>query len=265
MVDSAGARLERVNVHQDAGSSAQLLQAGPFGTASRLRPRALSLSIVIPTLDEAGHLADTLVRARSEGVEQIIVVDGGSSDATCAVARAHADLVLATCRGRAVQMNTGAARATGDILLFLHADTLLPRGFAAAVRAACTSPDVVGGRFDVALEPSSPLLRLTARLINLRSRWSRLATGDQAIFVLRDVFVRLGGYAAIPLMEDLDLTRRMKRAGRIACLRDRVITSSRRWRRDGVIRTILLMWSLRFLYFAGVPAHRLARFYGNTR
>ena len=231
----------------------------------RQAPAHLRLSIIVPTLNEAVHLADALAHARTDGVDEIIVVDGGSTDATCAVARAHADLVIAAPRGRSAQMNAGAARATGDILLFLHADTLLPSGFAAAVQTACDAPGVVGGRFDVELEPSSPLLRLTGRLINGRSRLSRIATGDQAIFIRRDLFVRLGGYAPIPLMEDLDLSRRMKRAGRIACLRQRVITSSRRWRRNGVLRTILLMWTLRFLYFVGVPAERLARFYANSR
>ncbi|MCK6557016.1 TIGR04283 family arsenosugar biosynthesis glycosyltransferase [Candidatus Binatia bacterium] len=230
-----------------------------------LRPPVPTLSIVVPTLDEGTRLADTLARARAHGVAEIIVVDGGSTDATCAVARAHADIVLAAPRGRAFQMNAGAGRASGDVLLFLHADTLLPPGFVGAVRTALAADDVVGGRFDVDLEPSSPLLRLTSALINLRSRLSRIATGDQAIFVRREVFVRLGGYASIPLMEDLDLSRRMKRAGGIACLRERVTTSSRRWRHDGVVRTILLMWTLRFLYFAGVPAERLRRFYANTR
>jgi rSAM/selenodomain-associated transferase 2 len=162
-------------------------------------------------------------------------------------------------------MNAGAARASGEILLFLHADTLVPHGFARAALAACAQPDVIGGRFNVHLEPSSPLLRLTGELINLRSRLSRIATGDQAIFVRRDVFERLGGYADIPLMEDVDLSRRMKRAGRLACLRQRVTTSARRWQQHGVVRTILLMWTLRALYFFGVSPRRLQRVYANTR
>ena len=243
----------------------QKLDSAGSSRVPRPESRAPSLSIILPTLNEAPHLAATLAAARDDGVKEIIVVDGGSTDTTREVAAAHADLVISAARGRSVQMNAGAARATGDILLFLHADTLLPAGFAAAVQAACTAADVVGGRFDVALEPSSPLLWLTETLINLRSRLSRLATGDQAIFVRRDAFVRLGGYAAIPLMEDLELSRRLKRAGRIACLRTRVTTSSRRWCRDGVVRTILLMWTIRLLYFAGVSPERLARLYANTR
>src|SRR5579862_3694574 len=161
-----------------------------------------NLSVIIPTLNEETTLAATLRQARQPGVHEIIVVDGGSTDATRALAAAAADVVFSAPRGRAAQMNAGAARAGGAILLFLHADTLLPEGFADVVTAACMAPGVIGGRFDVRLEPSSPLLWLTGELINLRSRLSRIATGDQAIFILRSAFARLGGYADIPLMED---------------------------------------------------------------
>ena len=222
-----------------------------------------AISVIIPTLNEAPVLAETLRRARQPGVE-IIVVDGGSDDGTVEVARPLADAVIGSGRGRAVQMNAGALRASSDLLLFLHADTHLPPDFAAIVIEAC-SRAVVGGRFDVELQPSSFLLWLTGELINRRSRLTRVATGDQAIFIRREVFARLGGYAEIPLMEDLDLSRRMKRAGEIACLRDRVTTSSRRWREDGTIRTILLMWTLRGLYYAGVSPARLHSLYRNTR
>jgi rSAM/selenodomain-associated transferase 2 len=225
----------------------------------------MSVTVVVPTLNEEGVLAATLTRARQPGVQEIIVVDGGSRDATPAVAAQHADLVVSAPRGRAPQMNAGAARARGDVLLFLHADTRLPDGFADAVRVACGDRAVVGGRFDVTLEPSSPLIRLTGELINWRSRLTRISTGDQAIFIRRAVFEQLGGYADIPLMEDIDLSRRMKRAGRIACLRQRVTTSARRWQKDGVMRTILVMWSLRALYFCGVSPARLQRVYRNTR
>lgn len=225
----------------------------------------MSLSVIVPTLNEERGIAATLRRARAAGVRQIIVVDGGSMDNTRAVAHELADLVFSAPRGRAAQMNAGAARASGDILLFLHADTLVPDGFAQAISAACREPGIIGGRFDVTLTPSSPLLRLTGELMNCRSRLSRIATGDQGIFIRRDVFERLGGYADIPLMEDIDLSRRMKRAGRIACLHQRVTTSARRWQTQGVVRTILLMWSLRTLYFFGVSPSRLRRLYDDAR
>ncbi len=224
-----------------------------------------SVSVIVPTLNEEGVLAATLERARQPNVQELIVVDGGSADTTSTIAARYATLVLSAPRGRAAQMNAGAARARGDILLFLHADTLVPDGFAHAILAACNDPGVIGGRFDVRLEPSSPLIRLTGELINRRSRLTRISTGDQAIFIRRQIFEELGGYADIPLMEDIDLSRRMKRAGRIACLHERVTTSARRWQKKGVVRTILLMWSLRVLYFFGVSPARLQRVYANTR
>jgi len=224
-----------------------------------------AISIIIPTLNEAANLEETVRRARRPGVVEIIVVDGGSSDATRSCASAIADEVLESAPGRARQMNAGAQRAHGDILLFLHADTHLPTDFADVIGAACHDVDVVAGRFDLRLEPSSPLLSLVAALINARSRATRVATGDQAIFVRRTTFERLGGYAEIPLMEDIELCRRLKRCGRIACLRDKVTTSSRRWRRHGVIRTILLMWTLKSLYLLGVSPERLSRLYRHAR
>lgn len=224
-----------------------------------------SVSVIIPTLNEEQAIAATLRRTRQPGVREIIVVDGGSVDETRALAYRQADLVLSAARGRAAQMNAGAARAAGEVLLFLHADTLLPDGFAQAVAATCMRPGVIGGRFDADLVPPTPLLRLTGELMNWRSRLTRIATGDQAIFIRTDVFRQLGGYADIPLMEDVDLSRRMKRAGKIACLRQRVTTSARRWQAHGVVRTILLMWSLRTLYFFGVSPVRLRRLYDDAR
>lgn len=225
----------------------------------------MTVSVIVPTLNEERILAATLTRARQPGVHEIIVVDGGSVDATRAVAEPLADRVLSAPQGRAAQMNAGADAARGDVLLFLHADTRVPEGYTVAVAAACAQPGIIGGRFDVNLQPATWLLRLTGQLMNWRSRLSRIATGDQAIFIRREVFEQLGGYASIPLMEDIELSRRMKRAGRIACLRQRVTTSARRWQKHGVVRTILLMWSLRLLYFFGVSAARLQRLYANTR
>jgi rSAM/selenodomain-associated transferase 2 len=225
----------------------------------------VDISVVVPTLNEAAGLSATLARARAPGVRELIVVDGGSNDETWMAAEREADRVLGAGPGRAAQMNAGAAAATGDVLLFLHADTLLPRGFDEAVLAALADDRVVGGRFDVALVPSSALLCLTATLLNLRSRLSRISTGDQAIFVRRIVFEHLGGFPAIPLMEDVAFSRLLKRAGRVACLHAKVATSSRRWRHNGVVRTILLMWSLRLLYACGVSPARLRRLYKDTR
>jgi rSAM/selenodomain-associated transferase 2 len=225
----------------------------------------MSLSVIVPVLNEEPVLAATLQRARQPGVHEIIVVDGGSDDRTVAIAEDLADVVVRSKPGRAAQMNAGAKRSSGDLLLFLHADTHLPEGFAREVAEACSNRSVVGGRFDVELRPSSFLLWITGELINRRSRLTRVATGDQAMFVRQDVFEALGGFAEIPLMEDLDLSRRLKHAGEIACLRSRVTTSARRWQKDGTVRTILLMWTLRLLYYAGVDPARLHRFYRNTR
>lgn len=225
----------------------------------------MDISVIVPTLDEAEGIAATIASARAPAVREIIVVDGGSSDGTVDVARQHADAVLRAPRGRAAQMNAGAAVAHGEVLLFLHADSRLPRGFDAAVLDALTDPPTVGGRFNVRLIPATPLLRAVEALMNLRSRLSRIATGDQAIFVRRGVFEGLGGFESIPLMEDIAFSRALKRRGRIASLRARVETSSRRWLRQGPLRTIALMWWLRGLYFFGVSPERLRRRYADFR
>jgi rSAM/selenodomain-associated transferase 2 len=190
------------------------------------------------------------------------VVDGGSTDATTAVAARFPRVRLLTSpRGRARQMNAGARAARGDVLLFLHADTLLPDGALAAVGDAVSDPGIVGGRFDVRFDNPRPVFKMIAWFMNLRSRWSGISTGDQAIFVRREPFDTLGGYRDIPLMEDVELCRRLRRRGRMAALRLRVSTSARKWEREGALRTILLMWALRFLHMVGVPPARLHRWY----
>jgi len=232
---------------------------------ARLQFLSAALSVVVPTLDEGEALPATLAAARQPGVCEVIVVDGGSRDGTLAVAGPLADRVLRAPRGRAQQMNAGAAAARGDVLLFLHADTRLPAGYAQAVAGALADPAVIGGRFDVRLDAAGLAYRALGRLISLRSRLTRVATGDQAIFVRRAVFERLGGYPLVPLMEDVALSRAMKRAGRVACLNETVTTSARRWQRHGVARTVLVMWALRAAYYVGVPPARLARIYPDAR
>lgn len=225
----------------------------------------MRLSVIVPTLNEAASIEATLRGARQAGVDEIIVVDADSDDGTRDRARALADRVIESPRGRAVQMNAGAREAGGDVLLFLHADTLLPSRCAALIERSLANAAIVAGRFDVELAPSTPLLTLVAALINLRSRLSRLSTGDQAMFVRREVFDRLGGFAPIALCEDLELSWRLKRAGQVACLRAKVVTSSRRWLADGPVRTILRMWTIRFLYSIGVSPERLRRAYADRR
>jgi len=221
------------------------------------------LSIVIPALDEAASLGATL-RAlqplRAAGHE-VIVVDGGSSDGTPALAHALADRVLAAARGRASQMNAGADAATGEVLLFLHADTHLPPGADRAVLDGLAASGANWGRFDVRIEGRSPLLALVAWLMNWRSRLTGIATGDQAMFVTRATFAAVGGFPSVALMEDVALSKRLKRVSPPLCIRDRVLTSGRRWESRGVVRTIVLMWWLRLRYFLGGSPERLHRIY----
>jgi rSAM/selenodomain-associated transferase 2 len=221
------------------------------------------LSIVLPVLDEASHLETVLAEiTRGCPGADIVVVDGGSRDGSLDIAaRVPGVRVVSSLRGRARQMNRGGAASTGDVLLFLHADTLLPAGAADAIEQALRDPGVAYGRFDVTFDNPRPVFRTIAGLMNLRSRLTGICTGDQGIFVRRTAFERLGGYPEIPLMEDVELTRRLKRFGRLASLALRVTTSARRWERNGVARTIALMWTLRLLYFCGVGPDRLHRWY----
>ena len=220
------------------------------------------LSIVMPVLDEAAGIQATLqalapLRARGH---EVIVVDGGSTDGTPALAAGAADLLIAGPRGRAKQMNAGAARASGAVLLFLHADTLLPQGADLRLQQALEGGRR-WGRFDVRISGRSRWLAVIAALMNLRSRLSGIATGDQAIFVEHALFEQLGGYAELPLMEDIELSRRLRATGRPACLRERVLTSGRRWEAHGLWRTVFLMWRLRWRYWRGEAPETLARAY----
>ncbi len=223
------------------------------------RPR---LSIVVPTLDEADALVATLqalAPLRARGVE-VVLADGGSTDATVALNAPAVDRVVEAQRGRARQMTAGAAVARGDVLLFLHADTRLPEA-ADRLVAVAIAQGAAWGRFDVRIDGRPRMLRVVGALMNRRSRWTGIATGDQAIFVRRDAFERVGGFPDQPLMEDVELSRRLRALGRPACLRARVVTSGRRWETRGVWRTIFLMWQLRWRYWRGEPAEALAEAY----
>jgi rSAM/selenodomain-associated transferase 2 len=215
-------------------------------------------------LDEAAGIAAALAALaplRARGAE-VIVVDGGSTDATVTIAAPLADRVLTAPRGRAVQMNAGAASAGGDALVFLHADTRLPDNADGPIRDALASPRV-WGRFDVRF--SGGALPLLAAAMNLRSRLSGIATGDQAMFMTRAAFARAGGFPEIALMEDIALSARLKHLSPPACLAARVTTSPRRWRAHGTLRTVLLMWRLRLAFSLGADPARLARAYGHGR
>jgi len=225
----------------------------------------MKLSIVIPVLDEAAGIESALQALstyRTRGVE-VIVVDGGSRDGTVALSRPFVDQVVSTPRGRAVQMNAGAAAARGNILLFLHADTRLPDDADRMVIDGLACSSRVWGRFDVRFD-SGGLMRFVAAMMNLRSRLTGIATGDQAIFVTRTTFAAAGGFPPIALMEDVALSARLKRIGRPLCLRARVTTSARRWRGHGTLRTLLLMWRLRLSYFLGADPAKLAQSYGHA-
>ena len=221
------------------------------------------LSIVMPVLNEAVTIAgqlQALAPLRARGAE-VIVVDGGSEDTTVDQAETGSDRVLIASRGRASQMNAGACVANGDVLLFLHADTRLPPGADRLVAAAVAS-GAPWGRFDVRIDGEGALLPLVAALMNRRSRLTGIATGDQAIFVTRAAFAAVGGYADIPLMEDIALSRALKRLSPPACLTACVTTSGRRWQRHGVIRTIVTMWWLRLAFYLGADPRALALAYG---
>ncbi len=229
-----------------------------------------TLAIIIPVLDESATVEETLRRLaplRRRGAS-VIVVDGGSGDGTAARAAPLADRVLAAPRGRALQMNAGArsAEAAGaDVLLFLHADTMLPDDADRTVLHALAGSERCWGRFDVRLDAAGISLRIIETLMNWRSRFTGIATGDQAIFVTRVAFAGLGGFAPLPLMEDIDFSRRAKRLSMPLALRDRVLTSARRWQRHGVWRTVALMWWLRLAYFFGADPGALARRYRDAR
>lgn len=221
------------------------------------------LSVIIPCLNEADGIAASLralAPLRARGVE-IVVVDGGSTDDTPSLARPLADQLLNASRGRARQMNAGAAAARGELLLFLHADCRLPPAADALIVDGLNRARRTWGRFDVTLAGGHPLLQVIGAMMNLRSRWSGIATGDQGLFVTRTLFEAAGRFPEIALMEDVALSRKLKTFGKPLALRHRITASGRRWEKHGVLRTILLMWWLRFQYWLGVDPDKLARSY----
>lgn len=223
------------------------------------------ISIIIPVLNEASTISATLEHVTSLiGDYEVIVVDGDSSDGTASIAKGFAKVVQGP-RGRARQMNAGAGGASGAILLFVHADARLPGQAISAVEQVMSDPGVVGGHFKLRLGNPGLIYRLISFAVNMRDRWLGGFTGDQAIFVRADSFRALDGYRDMPLMEDLDFGKRMSRAGKVVTLPLTVTTSSRRWEKDGIAKTILLMWALRLLYALGCPPATLKRFYGETR
>jgi rSAM/selenodomain-associated transferase 2 len=221
------------------------------------------LSIIVPALNEADRIAglladlDPLRQRRHE----VIVVDGGSDDPTAAIAAPRADRVITAERGRARQMNAGARLASGDVLWFLHADSRVPLEAADAVVEACAT-GCAWGRFDVRLSGRQPLLRIIERLMNLRSRLTGIATGDQGIFVTRATFESVGGFPEIPLMEDIALSKALRRLSAPRCIRrPRLLASSRRWEEHGILPTMILMWRLRLAFARGAAPADLARRY----
>jgi rSAM/selenodomain-associated transferase 2 len=228
---------------------------------------SIALSVVIPALDEAaciGATLQSLAPSRARGVE-IIVVDGGSTDATRTLAAPWVDRVIEAPNGRSTQLNAGAQAARGRILLFLHADTQPPDHFDQVILSAVRDCISAWGRFDVAITGKHRGLKVVSFLMNLRSRATGIATGDQGIFVTRQLFDALQGFPAQPLMEDIEFSKRAKRRATPICLRETLRTSGRRWERNGLLRTILLMWRLRLAYFLGTDPAELRRRYANSR
>ncbi|TPQ29063.1 TIGR04283 family arsenosugar biosynthesis glycosyltransferase [Methylomonas koyamae] len=224
---------------------------------------AYPISIVIPVLNEAGHLASKLqALQRLRDRCQLLLVDGGSHDNSLEIAKPLVDKVILSSRGRAIQMNAGALQADAEILLFLHADTRLPENGIDLISQAIAE-GFHWGRFDVAFDNPKPVFTLIAFMMNQRSRLTSIATGDQALFMTRAAFAAVGGFPGIALMEDIAISSKLKILGKPCCLKAKVLTSARRWRQNGIFNTILLMWRLRLAYFFGADPDDLAmRYYG---
>lgn len=232
----------------------------------------MTIAVIIPVLNEQESLPRLLPKVLSMDFHEIVVVDGGSQDRTVETIQPFLAPtspggvgLISSARGRAVQMNAGASNTHADILVFLHADTDLPKTAVQSICQAMADVSCVGGRFDVRFPVDKGWAWIISRMMNLRSRWSGICTGDQTIFVRRSIFQRLGGFADMPLMEDIEFTGRLKQTGRVVALRETVTTSFRRWERGGPLRTILRMWTLRLLYWMGWHPKTLRQFYDEIR
>jgi rSAM/selenodomain-associated transferase 2 len=223
---------------------------------------AVKLSVVVPVLNEELNLSRITSHLRSviEQGHEVIIVDGGSTDNTLTIAYEITDTVIISKKGRALQMNSGASIASGKVVLFLHADTLLPENVAEIISAACVG-ESFWGRFDVRLSNNKYVYRLIECMMNMRSSLTSIVTGDQAIFIEKSLFDRIGGFPEIALMEDIEISRRLKKISKPVRLKSRVVTSSRRWERNGVFATVFLMWKLRLYYFFGVSPEKLNQMY----
>ena len=232
----------------------------------------MKIAVIIPVLNEEEALPRLLTRLVSMSFDEILVVDGGSHDRTLDVVKpflkpdvSRGIQVLSSGRGRAAQMNAGAANTQAEILVFLHADTDVPDQAVPRICQSLADASCVGGRFDVRFPNDKGWAWVISRMMNLRSRWTGICTGDQTLFVRRSIFERLGGFAEIPLMEDIEFAKRLKQQGRVAALRETVTTSFRRWEQGGPLRTILRMWTLRLLYWWGWDPRTLQKFYDAIR
>ena len=227
---------------------------------------ALNVALVIPVLNEVKSLMQSIERFKALNDEHIVVFcDGGSEDETCALLQKNALSCCHSLQGRALQMNTGAATCEADILLFIHADTELSLSDVELIKKTMQDESMAGGRFDIRLSGDKFAFRIIEFMINIRSRMTGISTGDQCQFVRRSVFEEMGGFPEQALMEDVEFSKRLKQYGKIACLRNKVVTSSRRWEKHGIMKTIMLMWKLRFLYLLGTPPKKLAEIYRNVR
>ncbi len=223
------------------------------------------ISIIIPTLNEGDHIAETLASTQGVPDVEVIVVDGGSQDGTLETAKSCGAKLVISSPGRARQMNAGAAQAMGDILLFLHGDTRLPRRFDAYIHQTLARPGVVAGAFRMGVDGDLFGLRLLEKLVNFRSRRLQLPYGDQALFLRADLFWEIGGFPYMPIMEDFEMVRRLRRLGRIVTGPVSILTSARRWEKIGIVRATLINYTLPLAYYLGVSPSRLARWYGRGK